>query len=141
MNQGRHLQYREFIMCMSLEPRSMKIGIISNLDANFETQKFTNAPVTVRQNLKLRYLISFISVELLRIQNIIKHFSYYWRFLKYTTVEWKDFISKVWDVNVTIGIKRFISKEMQSLYLNFVTTHSVNAFQNICCSSCSWHFK
>ena len=25
-------------MCMSLEPRSMKIGIISNLDANFETE-------------------------------------------------------------------------------------------------------
>ena len=55
----------------------MKIAIISNLDANFETQKFTNAPVTVRQNHKLRYLISFISVELLRMQNIIKHILYY----------------------------------------------------------------
>lgn len=55
----------------------MKIGIIPNLDTNFDTQEFTDAPVTATQNHKMCYSISFISVEQLEIQNMIKHISYY----------------------------------------------------------------
>lgn len=36
----------------------MKIGIILNLDAKFDTQKYTDTPVTARLNHKLSYVIN-----------------------------------------------------------------------------------
>lgn len=72
---------------LALKQNQMKIGIIPNLDTNFDTQEFTDAPVMATQNHKMCYSISFISVEQLEIQNMIKHISYYQRFLKNTTME------------------------------------------------------
>ena len=57
----------------------MKIGIILNLDAKFDTQKYTDTPVTARLNHKMSYVINIpqLIFPLLEIQNSKKHISYY----------------------------------------------------------------